>query len=152
MIYQPQEIHQASISYFQHLFTDSSPGSSVPTCFSFVNKFIQPDKFTELTRSVTAEEIKRTIFKMKLDKAPGLDGYTTFFFQQMWHIVGPDITFAVQSFFADGKLLKEINTTSLTLVPKIPNPSKLSEYRPISCCNLIYQIYCDPERKLTERD
>ena len=76
---------------------------------------------------------------MKPDKAPGPDGYTAFFFQQMWHIVGLDVISAAQSFFADGKLLKEHNATSITLVPKIPNPSNLSDYCPISCCNLFYK-------------
>ena len=28
----------------------------------------------------------------------------------------------------------------LTLVPKVPNPSKMTDFRPISCCNIIYKI------------
>ena len=36
-------------------------------------------------------------------------------------------------------MLKQINTTIITLIPNIPNASKMSEYRPISCCNTIYK-------------
>ena len=46
---------------------------------------------------------------------------------------------AVQSFFESGKLLKELNHTTITLVPKCQNSSKLKDFRPISCCNLIYK-------------
>jgi hypothetical protein len=46
---------------------------------------------------------------------------------------------AVQSFFQSGALLKEVNSTIITLVPKVPNPSSITEYRPIACCNVLYK-------------
>ena len=76
---------------------------------------------------------------MKPDKAPGPDGYTVGFFQKMWPVVENDVCAAVKSFFDSGRLLKEFNCTAITLVPKSSAPSKLSDYRPISCCNFIYK-------------
>jgi hypothetical protein len=35
--------------------------------------------------------------------------------------------------------LKSVNATIITLVPKKVNPSKMGDFRPISCCNLIYK-------------
>ena len=65
-IFLPQEIHQASISYFQNLFSNPSPSaSSVADLRSFVNKCIQPDKVADLVKEITYEEIKDSIFKMK---------------------------------------------------------------------------------------
>jgi hypothetical protein len=32
-----------------------------------------------------------------------------------------------------------MNATIITLVPKRVNPSKMGDFRPISCCNLIYK-------------
>ena len=46
---------------------------------------------------------------------------------------------AVYSFFSSSKLLGELNATTITLVPKVPNPSTMSEFRLISCCNIIYK-------------
>ena len=44
---------------------------------------------------------------------------------------------AIKSFFASGCLLGEVNATAIALIPKVPNPTKLKDYRPISCCNTI---------------
>lgn len=38
-----------------------------------------------------------------------------------------------------GRLLKRLNTNAITLVPKCPYSSKITDFRPISCCNLIYK-------------
>ena len=76
---------------------------------------------------------------MKGDKAPGPDGFNACFFQKMWHVVGEDVIAAVRSFFESGSLLKEMNHISITLVPKVPNPSTWKDFQPISCCNLVYK-------------
>ena len=47
---------------------------------------------------------------------------------------------AIQEFFQTGHLLKELNTTILALVPKVPNPSRMTNFRPISYCNTLYKI------------
>jgi hypothetical protein len=45
----------------------------------------------------------------------------------------------VLEFFSSGKLLKETNATIITLAPKKKNPSSMSDYRPISCCSVVYK-------------
>lgn len=42
-------------------------------------------------------------------------------------------------FHTSHQLLKEVNATIITIVPKKPNPMKMGDFRPISCCNLIYK-------------
>ena len=39
-----------------------------------------------------------------------------------------------------GSLLKSINHTFITLIPKVPNLERVIEFRPISLCNMIYKI------------
>ena len=52
-----------------------------------------------------------------------------------------DVIEAMKSFFAfaSGKLLREVNSTIILLVPKMPNPTVMGDFRPISCCNTIYK-------------
>ncbi|XP_074305317.1 uncharacterized protein LOC141640395 [Silene latifolia] len=69
----------------------------------------------------------------------GPDGYTSQFFKDCWDTVGRDIYEAVQGFFTSGKLLKQVNTTIITLIPKVPNPKSVIEFRPIAYCNIIYK-------------
>lgn len=73
-------------------------------------------------------------------KSPGPDGFTFEFFKSTWGTTGGLVIASVQEFFHTGHLLKEFNATLITLVPKCPNPTKVTDYRPISCCNVIYKI------------
>ncbi|GJW67845.1 RNA-directed DNA polymerase, eukaryota, reverse transcriptase zinc-binding domain protein [Tanacetum coccineum] len=59
------------------------------------------------------------------EKAPGPDCFTAMFFKKSWEIMGKDVVDAIQEFFTSGKLLKEINTTIIALVPKLSTPNKL---------------------------
>jgi len=92
-----------------------------------------------LAQDVTREEIKHAMFNLKNNKALGPDGFNAGFFKRMWHIVGEDVINAVSSFFRTRRMLKEMNTTSISLIPKVANPTRLIDFRPISCCNTIYK-------------
>ncbi|GJZ70110.1 RNA-directed DNA polymerase, eukaryota, reverse transcriptase zinc-binding domain protein, partial [Tanacetum coccineum] len=82
---------------------------------------------------------KEAMFGIGDDKAPGPDGFTSKFFKKSWKTTGKDVCEAVREFFKTNKLLGEVNATLITLVPKIHNPNKVSDYRPIACCNVIYK-------------
>ncbi|GJS48187.1 RNA-directed DNA polymerase, eukaryota, reverse transcriptase zinc-binding domain protein [Tanacetum coccineum] len=88
---------------------------------------------------VTDEEIKEAIFDIDCNKASGPNGYTSGFFKKAWNIVRKEVCLAIKDFFLNGKLLGEINATIIALVPKVEVPNKVSEFRPIACCNVIYK-------------
>lgn len=54
--------------------------------------------------------------------------------------MGVDLVLAVQDFFHTGQLLKQINATNISLVPKVTNPNIVADYRPISFCNVVYKV------------
>ncbi|GJZ74268.1 RNA-directed DNA polymerase, eukaryota, reverse transcriptase zinc-binding domain protein [Tanacetum coccineum] len=94
----------------------------------------------EMVREVNNKEIKEAVFDIDSNKAAGPDGYSSRFFKKSWQIVGKDICKAIKEFFINGKILGEINATLIALVPKIYTPKKVSDFRPIACCNVIYKI------------
>ncbi|KAL0302796.1 UNVERIFIED_CONTAM: hypothetical protein Sangu_3077600 [Sesamum angustifolium] len=52
------------------------------------------------------------------DKAPGPDGYSSGFFKAAWPVIGEEVVKAILEFFTTGRLLKQVNTTMLALIPK----------------------------------
>ena len=93
-----------------------------------------------LISQVSAEEIKKVLFSMPNDKSPGPDGFTSEFFKSAWDIIGDEFILVIQSFFVKGFLPKGINTTILALIPKRKEAREMKDYRPISCCNVIYKV------------
>ncbi|XP_074283121.1 uncharacterized protein LOC141607666 [Silene latifolia] len=95
---------------------------------------------TALLAPITKDEIKRVVFAIPKDKAPGPDGYTSGFFKDSWDIVGEDVCSAIMEFFNSGRMLTQVNATSITLIPKCDRPTNVSHFRPIACCNMGYKV------------
>lgn len=93
-----------------------------------------------LEDDVTDYEIKSTIFGMPNNKSPGPDGFTCEFFKDTWEFTGRELVDAIKSFFIKGFLPKGLNSTILALIPKKEASIEMKDYRPISCCNVIYKV------------
>lgn len=76
----------------------------------------------KLLRPYTAKDVKEAMFGIDKNKSSGPDGYGSGFFQDTWSVVGEEAVGAVLEFFENGKLLKQINSTSITLIPKVEMP------------------------------
>ncbi|GJR51139.1 RNA-directed DNA polymerase, eukaryota, reverse transcriptase zinc-binding domain protein [Tanacetum coccineum] len=105
----------------------------------FINK-LTSEEALKMVRPISDSEIKNAMFEIKDSKAPGPDGYTSRFYKLAWSIVRTEVSQAVREFFLTGKLLGEVNATLISLVPKIPTPNKVSNFRPIACCNVLYKF------------
>ncbi|KAL0290139.1 UNVERIFIED_CONTAM: hypothetical protein Sangu_2586400 [Sesamum angustifolium] len=101
---------------------------------------VTPDECMELVQLVTREEIKDAFFDIAEDKAPGPDGYSSGFYKAAWPVIGEEVVKAILEFFTTGRLLKQVNTTILALIPKVRLPSLVSDFRPIPCCNVLYKV------------
>ncbi|KAE8674971.1 hypothetical protein F3Y22_tig00111708pilonHSYRG00398 [Hibiscus syriacus] len=77
-----------------------------------------------IAKEVTNEEIKEAIFSQGNDKAPGPDGYSVLFFKKAWSVVDNDVLKAVKYFFQESFIYPAFNSTTIALIPKMPNPSK----------------------------
>lgn len=77
---------------------------------------------------------------MPANKAQEPDGYPMEFYKAAWTVVEKDLVVAVQSFFLFGLIPRSTNATLLSLVPKTTSAEKMSDFRPIACCNVVYKL------------
>jgi len=73
-------------------------------------------------------------------KATGPDGMNALFYQNFWHVVGDNVVTAVLDYLNSGIMSPSINHTNIVLIPKAKTPEKMSDFWPISLCNVIYKI------------
>ncbi|XP_078151441.1 uncharacterized protein LOC144546765 [Carex rostrata] len=88
----------------------------------------------------TALEIKNAMMSLGPDKAPGPDGFNARIIQANWDLFGPSIIEQVNLFFRSNTMPRQIARSNLVLVPKCENPTKLTDFRPISVCNVLYKL------------
>ena len=94
----------------------------------------------ELCREFTDEEIFNAMFQIGPLKAPGPDGFPARFFQRHWAVFKIEITAVVKLFFDTGVMPEGVNSTTIVLIPKVDTPTRLTDFRPISLCNVIYKV------------
>ena len=108
--------------------------------FSHIPKIITDDHNQILGKAIEMMDVETIVKKMEKYKALGPDGFTTNFFHVGWEWLKEEIWALVEDSRKSESILRAINSTFLTLIPKesgIEDPSKL---RPISLCNFIYKI------------
>lgn len=145
LITDPYEMSQHAINHFQAVLGPVSNHQplihSSITWFQQLSNFSVSSQQAQLMGSLpTATEIKRLFFKLNPNKSPGPDGLTSGFFRASWEIIGEEVVAAIQEFFKTSFLPSTVNATILSLVPKFPGASKITEYRPISCLNTVYKV------------
>nr|GEY38171.1 hypothetical protein [Tanacetum cinerariifolium] len=128
------------VKHFKNVLGSSSSVNPIDDLDSLFSKVLSDSDAEYINRSVTDDEIRKALFEIDGNKAPGPDGYSAQFFKHAWNVVGSEVCMAVKDFFKNGKILKEINATIISLVPKIDTPLKVFDFHPIACCNVIYKI------------
>ncbi|GMI87106.1 hypothetical protein HRI_002379900 [Hibiscus trionum] len=135
----PKVLQEHAVDFFSSLFT-SEPCPEPPELVLMGFPQIHRDAMQGLLREVTLDEVTEVVFSMSPLKAPGADGFHATFFQKNWSTVGESVFRFVSDFFEHGHLLDDANQTLLVLIPKVQNPTKISQYRPISLCIVLYKV------------
>lgn len=121
--------------FYLSLYTQEPVVSSRVTNWNF--SILDARERVALNLAVTRIEVRTAFFDMGPNKAPGPDGLPVFFFQKFWTLIGPTVTDFMLQIFETGVLPPTINDSLVCLIPKVEAPEHLSQFRPISLCNVI---------------
>ena len=133
------EIANVFINDFSKRFTSENLIINHELFYSF-SPCITKEENRELIKDVIEVEIHAALSQINSLKAPTLDGLQASFYQKYWKIIGKSVCKMVKALFYNGHMLKEINRTFITLIPKSDNPKSSNHYKPINLCNVCYQI------------
>ncbi|KAA3467448.1 reverse transcriptase [Gossypium australe] len=134
-----EDILKLASDYFGNLFTaiDMGPDDHL---FGLMEEKINERMNANLMRHFTDDEITHAVKMMSPLHAPGVDGFPVIFFQRYWHTIGPDISSYCLSILNGTGEISGINKTRIILIPKVDKPKNMSQFRPISICNVLYKI------------
>eukprot|EP00253_Pinus_taeda_P005494 PITA_05494 len=93
-----------------------------------------------LNKPVTEAEVSTIIKDMQNGKAPGPDGFNVDFFKACWNVVKRDILDVVEDSRRSKSILKALNTSFISLIPKQDSALTPDKFRPIALCNVVYKI------------
>jgi hypothetical protein len=127
------------LKYFSNLF--STENTAVDADFlEKVSPKVTEVMNNDLIAPFTPEDVKKAVFSIGDLKAPGPDGLHALFYKKFWHLVGQDITVVVLKAINEKEIPAGWNETVVVLIPKVDNPEEVSQFRPISLCNVVYKI------------
>lgn len=116
-----EELEVTAMEFYANLFTEQEVLDPGPI-LNCVPVKVMTEMNELLTQPFTVEEIRKAVFMMGTNKAPGPDGLTAGFYQVHWETLGLSITSAVLNFLNGGAMPESINGTTIVLIPKVKNP------------------------------
>ena len=137
---QTEDIGQAFINYYTKLFSSFCPASQCGALDKIPQVVIE-EMNADLVGVFQEWEILDAINQMAPLKAPGPDETPPLFYQHFWLVVDKDVTNSVLMWLNSSIFPSPINHTFITLVPEVDSPELVTEFHPISLCNVLYKIF-----------
>jgi ribonuclease HI len=133
------DIRTAFVEYFSTLFS-AGPGINMEPCLQALDTRVTESMNKDLLKVFTEEEVEIALKQMGAFKAPGPDGLPAGFFQHHWEILGGEVSKNILAILNSGIMPNSLNLTYIALIPKMKNPMSVSDFRPISLCNVLYKL------------
>ena len=134
-----QAVESIVLDYFNSIFRSNGPTDIAPITAT-VRPMVTDQMNEYLCQTFQADEVHKALKQMHPKKSPGPDGMPPLFYQHFWSLTGECVTKAVLDFLNLGVIPPKFNDTHIILIPKVKNPTKITQYRPISLSNVISRL------------
>ncbi|XP_074265507.1 uncharacterized protein LOC141587943 [Silene latifolia] len=134
-----ESMASCAVRYFQNLFTSSKPTGFNELLVGVTGR-VTSAMNDGLREPYTAEDVRNALDQMHPLKAPGVDGMNALLYQTYWHIVGRAATRTVLGILNGDPIPPELNRITIVLISKKKARDKMTEFRPISLCNVLYKL------------
>lgn len=122
-------IEETIIDYYATLFSSQHTDmADIQNISDMISSAVSSDMNCQLSIPFSKEKVKKVVFDHSPTKALGPDGFTALFYQNAWEIIGDEVSEAVLGVLNNGDPLDKWNTTFVTLIPKVKNPSTMKEF------------------------
>lgn len=105
-----------------------------------IARILTHDQNETLINTPTMKELKSVVFSMNLNSAAGPYRMSGYFFQKCWGIIMIDLMGVIKAFFNGQIIPKYLSQLRIVLLPKVSNPTKLTECRTIDLSNFTCKI------------
>ncbi|KAJ0532538.1 putative RNA-directed DNA polymerase [Helianthus annuus] len=131
----PAKIKKQVLTFFREKFKESMP--TRPDLFCNNIKKISEVESSTIEEPFSELEIKDAIFDCGDDRSPGPDGLNFKFIKYFWDLFKDDFTRIFARFFDTGEISNGSGGSYIALIPKVPDPVSLNNYRPINLVGVI---------------
>lgn len=135
---EPEKIKQAFFEYYAEFFR--SRGENLLDIGLLNLPRLPEEEKKSLVKNISKQEIKLALESMADDKAPGPDGLNARSYKFLWPFLAPKLEEFISSFHKYAQIPAGLNSSFVVLIPKIPNPIMVKDFRPISLINTSIKI------------
>jgi Reverse transcriptase (RNA-dependent DNA polymerase) len=139
-----KEIRSLFVQHFKSIYNEIPETVHMSELFPL--DFIQTlpklthDQYLTLQCWPDDQEIMQAVFALGPDKASGPDGLNARFLQTYWEQWQHVVVAEVHRFFHTGVMPAAVARSNMVLIPKVADPKKVTDFRPISVCKVIYKV------------
>jgi len=128
--------------YFNSLVKEPSNDQEkdIKNITNHIRKIFSNDHNKMIMRKVELQDIEEVVMSMPNGKAPEPNGFTIDFYKVCHPILKHDVHVLTEESRIQMFVLKALNITFLTLIPKGDLVDSLDKFPPIALCNVIYKI------------
>ncbi|GMP91325.1 hypothetical protein CsSME_00042073 [Camellia sinensis var. sinensis] len=119
----PSQVNAAIFEHFKKQYPEE--WMSRPKLGGLFKSVSSSPYFDVLETEFLESEILAAMKDCDGNKAPGPDGFNMLYFQKFWKVTKGEVLNFMKKFYKNGRLVKVLNSSFITLVPKKENPISL---------------------------